>query len=117
MRPKLVFGVSVLSALLGGGSCIATVFVVFSSFNPVGRPGLIVLGTLFLPIASIILGSVFVYRHTARRRKLQAFITAVLATILTLGLLVTAIILVRRRNHIEPFQDPVLQRYLATSRI
>jgi|RhiMetdeSRZDD1v2_1073273.scaffolds.fasta_scaffold49919_3 hypothetical protein len=117
MRPKLVFGVSVLSALLGGGSCIAIVFVVFSSFNPVGRPGLVVFGTLVLPVAATIAGSIFVYRHTARRRRLQAFITAVLATILTFALLVTAIILVRRRNHIEPFQDPILRRYLATSRI
>ena len=117
MRPKLVFGVSLLSALLGGGSCIAIVLVVFSSFKPVGRPGLVLLGTLFLPIAAIILGSVFVYRHTARRRKLQAFTTAVLAIILTLGLLLTAFILVRRRNHLEPFQDPTLHRYLAVNRI
>ena len=102
MRPKLVFGVSLLSALLGGGSCIAIVFVVFSSFNPMGHPGLVVFGTLLLPLAAIILGSVFVYRHTARRRKLQAFVTAVLATILTLSLLLTATILSRRRNHLEP---------------
>src|SRR5215813_11315538 len=104
MRPKLVFGVSILSALLGGGSCIAIVFVVFSSFNPVGRLGLFVFATLLLPIAAIILGTVFVYRHTARRRKLQAFITAVLATILTLGLLVATSILSRRRNRLEPPQ-------------
>jgi hypothetical protein len=102
MRPKLVFGVSLLSALLGGGSCIAIVFVVFSSFNPMAHPGLVVFGTLLLPLAAIILGSVFVYRHTARRRKLQAFITAVLTTILTLSLLLTATILSRRRNHLEP---------------
>ena len=104
MRPKLVFGVSLLSALLGGGSCIAIVFGVFSSFNPVGQPGLVVIGTLLLPIAAIILGSVFVYRHTARRRKLQAFITAVLATILTLALLLAASILSRRRIHERPPQ-------------
>jgi hypothetical protein len=106
MRPKLVFGVSLLSALLGGGSCIAIVFVVFSSFNPVGQPGLLVFATLLLPVAAVILGSVFVYRHTARRRKLQAFITAVIATILTLSLLLTATILSRRNNHLKPPQLP-----------
>ena len=104
MRPKLVFGVSLLSALLGGGSCIAIVFAVFSSFNPVGHAGPIVFGTFILPLAAIIIGSVFVYRHTARRRKLQAFITAVLALILTLGLLLTATILSRHRNELEPPQ-------------
>jgi hypothetical protein len=102
MRAKLVFGVSILAALVGGGSCIAIVFFVFSSFNPVNRIGLFVAATMLLPIAAIIFGSVFVYRHTARRRKLQAFITAVLATILTLGLLLTATILSRRQINREP---------------
>jgi hypothetical protein len=106
MRPKLVFGVSLLAALLGAGSCIGIVFGVFSSFNPVGRPSLFVAGTLLLPLAAIVFGSIFVYRHTARRRKLQAFITAVLATILTLSLLVAATILSARRNNLEPPQFP-----------
>jgi hypothetical protein len=38
-------------------------------------PGLLVFSTLLLPVAAIVVASIFVYRHTARRRKLQAFLT------------------------------------------
>jgi len=103
MRPKLVVGVSLLAALLGAGSSIAIVFGLFSSLTPVTKPGLIVLATFVLPLATIIFGSFFVYRHTARRRKLQAFATAMLATFLTLALFVLAIILSAYR-HSEPPQ-------------
>ncbi len=44
-------------------------------------PGLLAISTLLLPIATIVFASIFVYRHTARRRKLQAFLTALLATL------------------------------------
>jgi purine-cytosine permease-like protein len=102
MRPKLVLGVSFLAALLGAGSCIGIVLGISSSLNPASRPGLIVIASLLLPIAAIIFASVFVYRHTARRRKLQAFVTAVLATLLTLSFFVLATILSARRNNTEP---------------
>ena len=111
MRPKLVFGVSLIAALVGAGSYIAIVFGVFSSFNPISNPGFLVVATLFLPIAAIVFSSVFVYRHTARRRKLQAFMTAILATLLTLGLLVVATIWSARRN---PERPPVTQPLTAS---
>ena len=102
MRPKLVVGVSFLAAILGAGSCIGIVLGVSSSPNPASRPGLIVTASLVLPVAAIIFASFFVYRHTARRRKLQAFVTAILATILTLSFFVLATILNARRNNTEP---------------
>jgi hypothetical protein len=98
MRPKLVVGVSSLAALVGAGSCIAIVFGVFSSLNPVTRPGLLVAATFLLPVGATAFASIFVYRHTARRRKLQAFMTAILATLLILALFVLAIILSARLN-------------------
>jgi purine-cytosine permease-like protein len=104
MRPKLVVGVSSLAALVGAGTCIGIILGVFSSLSPVTKPGLLVAATFLLPISAIALGSVFVYRHTARRRKLQAFATAILATVLTLLLFVIAIILSARRNVNQPPQ-------------
>ncbi len=104
MRPKLVVGVSLVAALLGAGSCIGIVLGVLSAVNPVAKPGLIVSATLLLPIATIVFAAIFVYRHTAKRRKLQAFLTAVLATLITLGLLLLATILTARRGTAEPPQ-------------
>ena len=102
MRLKLVIIASLLAAIVGAGSCIALVLGVFSA-NALSSPGLLVTSTLLLPIAAITFASIFVYRHTARRRRIQAFLTAILATVLTLGLFVGASIL-SSRNKPEPPQ-------------
>jgi hypothetical protein len=109
MRLRLVIATSLLAAIVGAGSCIALVLGVFS-VKALSSPGLLVASTLLLPAAAIIFASIFVYRHTARRRKLQAFITALLSTLLTLGLFVCASILSARRNPIEP---PPPERHIA----
>ena len=96
MRLKLVFAASALAALVGAGSCIALVLGVFSVKTP-SNGGLLVASTLLLPIAAIAFAAIFVYRHTARRRKLQALLTAIIATLLTLTLFVVASILSARR--------------------
>ena len=103
MRLKLVVIASLLAAIAGAGSCIALVLGVFS-VRAVSSPGLLVTATLLLPIATIIIASIFVYRHTARRRRLQAFLTVVLATLLTLALFIVASIVSARRSPTEPAQ-------------
>src|SRR5215203_2383937 len=95
MRLKLVIAASLLAAIVGAGSCIGLVLGVFE-VKAWSNPGLLVTATLLLPIAAIIFASIFVYRHTARRRKLQALLTAILATLLTLSLLLVAAILTTR---------------------
>ena len=97
MRLRLVIAASLLAAIVGAGSCIALVLGVFS-VKALSSPGLLVVSTLLLPAAAIIFASIFVYRHTARRRKLQAVLTALLATLLTLALFVCASILSSRLN-------------------
>ena len=104
MRLRLVLLAALCGAIAGAGSCIAIVFAVFSSLKPVSRPGLLVAATFVLPLAAVLLSSIFVYRHTARRRKLQAFLTAILAAILSLCLLVLASIISSRRQPISPPQ-------------
>lgn len=101
MRLKLVLAASLLAAVAGAGSCIALVLGVFST-QALSSPGLLVASTLLLPIGSIIFATIFVYRHTARRRRLQAFLTAVLAMLLTIGLFLAASIISGRRNPILP---------------
>lgn len=97
MRLRLVLAASLLAAIVGAGSCIALVLGVFS-VRALSSPGLLVASTLLLPAAAIIFASIFVYRHTARRRRLQAFLTAILATLLTLALVFCASILSARWN-------------------
>lgn len=104
MRLKLVAGVATLAAVVGAGSCIALVLTFFSSLKAFSRPGLLIACTLLLPVAAIIFATIFVYRHTARRRKLQALLTALLATFLTICLFAIASILSSRRQPLEPTQ-------------
>lgn len=101
MRLKLVIATSVLAAVVGAGICIALVLGVFS-VKALSNPGLLVSSTLLLPIATITFASIFVYRHTARRRKLQAFLTAILAILLTLAFFIAATILTGRYRPLEP---------------
>ena len=72
MRWRLVIAASLLAAIVGAGSCIALVLGVFS-VKALSSPGLLVASILLLPAGAIIFASIFVYRHTARRRRLQAF--------------------------------------------
>ena len=101
MRLKLVFLASFLAAVVGAGSCIALVLGVFSR-QALTSPGLLVLSTFLLPLATIIYASIFVYRHTAKRRRLQAFLTLVLATLLTIAFFIVTSIVTTRRDRMEP---------------
>ena len=101
MRLKLVVIASLLAAVVGAGSCIALVLCVFSR-QALSNPGLLVLSVFLLPLATIIIASIFVYRHTARRRRLQAFLTVVLATLLTISFLVLTSIVTTRRDRGDP---------------
>ena len=74
---------------------------VFSA-KALSNPSLLVSSTLLLPIATTAFASIFVYRHTARRRKLQAVLTAILAILLTLGFFIAASILSARYSPLEP---------------
>ena len=96
MRLRLVFAAAALAAVVGAGSCIALVLGVFSA-KALSSPGLLVASTLLLPLAAITFAAIFVYRHTARRRKLQALLTAIIAMLLALTLFILASILSTRR--------------------
>jgi hypothetical protein len=104
MRLKLVLIASLIAAIVGAGSSIAIVLAVFASLKPVSKPGLLVGSTFLIPVAAITFASIFVYRHTARRRKLQALLSAILAALFSLSLFLLASILSARHKPIEPPQ-------------
>lgn len=97
MRPRLVLISSSVAAIAGAGSAIAIVLSVFSTLPPIRTPGLVVVVSVYLlPLLTTVLAAIFVYRHTARRRKLQAMLTAIIALVLTILLFVIASIVTAR---------------------
>jgi hypothetical protein len=89
MRWKLLGLVSVIGALFGVALWSAATIAVFGSARAMARNDWILLGSLVIPLGTSVFGALFIYRHTAHRRKSQA----VIATILTL-LLAAALYLV-----------------------
>ncbi len=107
MRLKLVIISSLIAAVVGAGSAIAIILSVFSSLKP-ASPGLLVVSTYLLPAIMIVLATIFVYRHTARRRKLQAALTAILSLLLVIAFFVLASVITARTEPMNP--EPQLQR-------
>lgn len=108
MRLKLVLIASSLAAILGAGAAIAIILGMFASLRPILSPGILVLATLLLPILTCLLASTFVYRHTARRRKLQALLTALLSIVLSLAAFLVASIVTKSSD--APLAPPSEQR-------
>lgn len=84
MRLKLVMIVSLVAALVGSGASITIILTRFASLKMLSNPDLLVATTFVLPILTVFLAALFVYRHTARRRKTQALLTGILAAFLSL---------------------------------
>jgi hypothetical protein len=93
MRWKLLLTASLLATIAGAGSALALIYWLIRPAATPSRLTLYALGTLLLPVAAITLASIFVYRHTARRRTLQAMLTALVASILTLTILLLGSVL------------------------
>lgn len=102
MRLKLVSISSVVAATVGAGCTIAIILIGFSSLKPITTPGAFVLATFLLPAGTTLLATIFVYRHTARRRKLQAALTVILSLILTIAFLVIGSIVSSRNSPVLP---------------
>lgn len=90
MRWKLLIITSLLAALVGAGGTLGLALGLIGSTQRPKAIDLYVVLTFLVPAASIFFASFFVYRHTARRRKLQAFSTALLSIILTLAFLIAS---------------------------
>lgn len=87
MRWKLLIIASLVATIISAGAVLGVSLGFTGSFRRPAALDLNVFLTLLIPVAAIIAASIFVYRHTARHRKLQAISTALLATILTLATL------------------------------
>jgi hypothetical protein len=85
LRWKLLVTASVLAALAGAGGGFGLAHA-YSALRPGGRLpselSLLICAQL-APLAASALAAVFVYRHTARRRKLQVLLTVLFALALS----------------------------------
>jgi uncharacterized BrkB/YihY/UPF0761 family membrane protein len=104
MRLKLVLIASLVSGVVGSGASVAIILLKFSSLRGLSAPDFVVASTLILPIGAVVLAAIFVYRHTARRRKTQALLTAILAAFLSLGVFILASVLTSRATPTRPPQ-------------
>lgn len=116
MRWKLVLIVSLLAALAGAGASLALSHWLLGStmqLSPArfNTADFAALGALLMPLAAATFASIFVYRHTSRRRPLQAIVTALLTVALIVALLFAAdAYLTSRRPPAEPLLSPVNNR-------
>src|ERR1700759_3164147 len=94
LRLKLLIVVSLLAAAVGAGICLSVRFFLLE--HSTGQGVLLAVATFFAPLAAIIYAAFFLYRHTARRRALQAASAALLTLILTLAALLLGSVLARR---------------------
>jgi hypothetical protein len=105
MRLKLVIIASLIAAVFGAGLAILLVLFIFSSLAAMSNPGLFVFAIYLLPVLTTLVASMFVYRHTARRRKLQAALTAIISLLLSLALFVIASIASAPPRQMQPPPD------------
>jgi 4-amino-4-deoxy-L-arabinose transferase-like glycosyltransferase len=107
MRWKLLFLVSVITALIASATWFLLIFLFFSGSFAI--PSLDARWwplSLILPFLLVILGGFFVYRHTSRRRKTQAVITILAVLTLTALVCFTVTVLLRNRT-ITSLPSPV----------
>lgn len=96
MRWKLLILAPLAAATAGAGACFAAARFLLDPSRGLTEGGWVAAATLVVPAAATAFASVFVYRHTARRRALQAAATALLAALLTLTALALGSLLTRR---------------------
>ena len=87
MRWKLLIAASLLAAAAGAAALYAAWYFLLAPWGGRGAPAWAAALSLLAPLGSVAYAAVFVYRHTARRRQLQAAATALLASLITLAAL------------------------------
>jgi uncharacterized membrane protein len=90
MRWKLLLLASLVAAILGFGLWCALTVALFGTATDLARHDWILLASFLLPLGLAVFSGVFVYRHTSRRRKTQATLSALLTLVIaSLGYFVT----------------------------
>lgn len=115
MRWKLLLLASLLATVISTGAILGIMLFLFGSTRRFTSPDIAVLSTFIIPVIVITTASIFVYRHTARRRKLQAMATALLSVILTLSFII-AYTMLTAQSQVNPEPRPARRIAMRASR-
>ena len=85
MRWKLLVIASFAAAFISCGLWSAFVIGIFGTARALARNDLFLISSAIIPLAIAAYAGVFVYRHTARRRKTQATFAVIMALLFTVG--------------------------------
>lgn len=96
MRWKLLIAASLLAAAAGAGAFYAAWYFLLAPGSGREAPLWAAALSLLAPLGAITFAAIFVYRHTPRRRALQAAATALLASLLALAALTLGPVLMGR---------------------
>lgn len=120
MRWKLLLFASLLAAVVGAGLPLIIILWYGESAHRLNSPDMFVLGTFVIPLIAMAAASFFVYRHTARRRSLQAMLTALVSGFLVITTLIAGALLLDRRLPRQPparHDRDITQDFSSKSRI
>jgi ACR3 family arsenite efflux pump ArsB len=90
MRWRLLILTSLVAAFVGFCIWEAAVFIIFASTRPVEAHPVQLMASTIIPLITAAAGAMFVYRHSARRRKTQAAITVALTVVMFIVAYATA---------------------------
>jgi uncharacterized membrane protein len=85
VRWKLLIITSLVAALINAGGMRALVY--WMKATPLSEQPEVLSGLIIIPLVVTTLACIFVYRHTARRRKLQGALIALFALVMTVAAL------------------------------
>jgi purine-cytosine permease-like protein len=83
MRWKVLILASLAAAIAGVGLALIITLVCYNSLSELVTHGLPAMGTLTILLMAIAFAGFFVYRHTARRRKLQTTLAVLFTLVFT----------------------------------
>jgi len=102
MRWKLLIAATALATLVSAAASLGLARWLLGTAPRLSYTEPAALAVFIVPVAAITYATIFVYRHTARLRPLQAALTALLSATLTLTALVVGSLLLAPRAPEEP---------------
>ena len=116
MRWRLILSTSMVASICGGVLTLFIFYILVGSSVTSIPPAILLSLAGVLPATIVLIASLFVYRHTARRRSTQAWLTAVITVFLMLSILFAGLLFFRSRLGRGIIADSHQKAYPRTAR-